>query len=105
MQKATRKFIAICRDEGNDTVKAAAIEYAAEVEMHINALDSDLTECYATIRALREDINLHVCILKAYGVDLSRLAGRSKDAIMSIVDFSNNGSYSVPERLINHLKN
>jgi hypothetical protein len=103
MQKATRKFIAICRDEGSEKVKAAAIEYASEVELHINAMDSDLAECYATIRALREDINLHVCILKAYGVDLNRLAGRSKDAIMSIVDFGNNGIYSVPERLITRL--
>lgn len=56
IEKATRKFIAICRDNGNEKIKAAAVEYAMAVEEHISWLEMETLQLEIAINNQKNQI-------------------------------------------------
>jgi hypothetical protein len=105
LQKATRKFIAICRDEGNEAIHTAAVEYAKAMESYISALEQENDALnYNTSKMLKE-VNMYVDILKSYGVDVNALANRSIYTVMGDIELANKyGIVRTPENLQNHIR-
>jgi hypothetical protein len=98
IDKATRKFIAICRDEGNDKVKKAAVDYAREVETYISGLEMDLMHTHRRIMDLYADIQLHVAVMRSYGIDTDQLARRSIYTILGDIELAGM-TYRQPENI------
>ncbi len=104
LQKATRKFIAICRDDGNEAVRNAAVEYAQAVELHIAGMEMETDSLTFTISRMRREINLYVDILKSYGVDVNRLANRSIYTVLGDIELAKqHGIVRTPENLQTHI--
>lgn len=97
--KATRKFIAICRDDGNEAVRTAAVDYAQAVEAHISGLQMEIDDLTYAISKLRREINLHVDIMRSYGIDPKQLANRSIYQIMGDIQMADlYGTIRRPEK-------
>lgn len=104
LDTATKKFIAICRDNGNDEVKRAAVEYAKAVELYISDQEMDILHQHFRIKELHRDIQRHVDVMKSYGIDIGQLGRRSIYTILADVEMSEKyGHYRTPENLINNV--
>jgi len=105
LQTATKRFIAICRDQGNDTMKQAAVEYARAVELYVSGLEMDMLHQHYRITELKRDIDLHVGVMRSYGIDTERLARRSIYTILGDITLADEyGLMRVPEKIANHVK-
>ena len=101
LDTATRKFIAICRDTGNEEVKRAAVEYAKAVELYISDQEMDILHQHVKIKELLKDVQLHVDVMRSYGIDSGLLGHRSIYSILGDIQMANDyGHYRIPEKLI-----
>jgi hypothetical protein len=105
LEKETRRFVAVCRDHGDGKIKGAAIRYARAVELHISSMEMDLFHQHVKIRGLIANIQLHVDVLKAYGINTSILGSRSMESIYDDIYMAeNHGQYKIPENIQKFIK-
>lgn len=105
LNKATQRFITICRDHASDKIKTEAVSYAKAVEAEISTLEMEILSRDTAIRELHAAIQLHVDVMRAYGIDTGRLGGKSIYSILGDVQMAEQyGHINIPEKLTNYVK-
>ena len=102
IEKARRRFIGSLR-EHRECQKEALIFFTV-MDKYLAELHWECTEKDYAIQLLLKEISLYVDIMQSYGIDVSRLGGRSIYSILSQVESAKQGVLTIPENLINYDK-